>query len=571
MAYKKGHRKSKKDTQPTGDEAEKNPSKPKALPGPKLRILGPKPPENVVASPSSPAQPGSQSPAQEENEIASPDITPAPPVSKRVLREALSAYLASKGREPVEPFSEPDSSDSDELEELMNRKSTRPPTVFENGVEEDEDEEDELQYSEDEDGPGARVKKPHAQASSDSEPEPDGMPAVLCVYPVLTSNVPEEFSLEFSVPFDGANAPLTVDSTTTYSTLVTKLADTMEVAPKSVHVAYRFSTEPNTAAWSHLQNSDHLTALFVNAKESQATTRSKKKFVVMMKDLNAPGGKSKGKGKDKAQGKNDKKEKKRKRGESESEDSDASDAAEVKKKKKKSLPQWVAELEQENACQEHGGHGCLKYTTGHVQLSKADLTTWAVFLQSGYPSTTEPPPKLQVGGNKKAATKAAAPVTPAAPAAPPVPMSGLHMHGMPPPPYGYPGYPWQPPAPWGFQTPTPSVNRGRYEDALSSPPQVIEDNRLFPRMTTWLEDLDSGPRGTDGHSFTQFVGDFEKERYLRVVDLVTLSIEEVIKAAPEMPQGTAAKILAYAKSDVEAIRKRERKRARKEAQPARYT
>ncbi|KAJ6472761.1 hypothetical protein C8R47DRAFT_1295626 [Mycena vitilis] len=532
MGFKKGHRKSKKDTQPTGDEAEKNPPKPKALPGPKLRILGPKPPENVVASPSSPAQPGSQSPAQEENEIASPDITPAPPVSKRVLREALSAYLASKGREPVEPFSEPDSSDSDELEELMNRKSTRPPTVFENGVEEDEDEEDELQYSEDGDGPGARVKKPHAQASSDSEPEPD-----------------EEFSLEFSVPFDGANAPLTVDSTTTYSTLVTKLADTMEVAPKSVHVAYRFSTEPNTAAWSHLQNSDHLTALFVNAKETQATTKSKKKFVVMMKDLNAPGGKSKGKGKDKAQGKNDKKEKKRKRGESESEDSDASDAAEVKKKKKKSLPQWVAELEQENACQEHGGHGCLKYTTGHVQLSKADLTTWAVFLQSGYPSTTEPPPKLQVGGNKKAATKAAAPVTPAAPAAPPVPMSGLHMHGMPPPP----------------------VNRGRYEDALSSPPQVIEDNRLLPRMTTWLEDLDSGPRGTDGHSFTQFVGDFEKERYLRVVDLVTLSIEEVIKAAPEMPQGTAAKILAYAKSDVEVIRKRERKRARKEAQPARYT
>lgn len=48
--------------------------------------------------------------------------------------------------------------------------------------------------------------------------------------------------------------------------------------------------------------------------------------------------------------------------------------------KKQSLPQWVVTLESDNACNEHGGHGCLNYQSRHVQLTKQDLSTWALFM-----------------------------------------------------------------------------------------------------------------------------------------------------------------------------------------------
>lgn len=118
------------------------------------------------------------------------------------------------------------------------------------------------------------------------------------------------------------------------------------------------------------------------------------------------------------------------------------------------------------------------------------------------------------------------------------------------------------------------MNRGRYEETLSSPPEVVEDSRLFPRIGVWLQELDKGAHGdcVDDHNFTQFAADFEREKYIRVVDLEALKIDDLKSLVPEMPHGTAAKILTYAKADITAIRKRERKRVRKEAQQGpRYT
>ncbi|KAJ7028813.1 hypothetical protein C8F04DRAFT_1289458 [Mycena alexandri] len=82
---------------------------------------------------------------------------------------------------------------------------------------------------------------------------------------------------------------------------------------------------------------------------------------------------------------------------SESEDESDEVAGDGKAKSKPlSGPQWVAKLQKDNACAEHGGDGCLKYTTGHVPLLKPDLSAWTIFLQNGYTSTTTPPPKLSI-------------------------------------------------------------------------------------------------------------------------------------------------------------------------------
>lgn len=143
------------------------------------------------------------------------------------------------------------------------------------------------------------------------------------------------------------------------------------------------------------------------------------------------------------------------------------------------------------------------------------------------------------------------------------------MHGMAP--FGYP-FPWQYPP---YQTPpaTTPVNRGRRDEMASSdPPEVVEDSRLFPRIENWLHELDNGPRGVDDHNFAHFIPEFQREKYMRVVDLESLKIHDLKALIPEMAHGTAAKILTYATTDISTIRKRERKRVREEARNgARYT
>jgi len=53
--------------------------------------------------------------------------------------------------------------------------------------------------------------------------------------------------------------------------------------------------------------------------------------------------------------------------------------------KKKSGPQWVAQIERDNACTEHPGHACIKtLPIGHHQLTKSEMSTWAIFLASTF-------------------------------------------------------------------------------------------------------------------------------------------------------------------------------------------
>jgi hypothetical protein len=67
----------------------------------------------------------------------------------------------------------------------------------------------------------------------------------------------------------------------------------MSLSPKNVHVAYRFSTEPRTAPFSHVASGVQLIELMDKAHEAMEqlvkNPRSKKKFVVKLKDLSAQG------------------------------------------------------------------------------------------------------------------------------------------------------------------------------------------------------------------------------------------------------------------------------------------
>ncbi|KAG5650059.1 hypothetical protein H0H81_000933 [Sphagnurus paluster] len=231
---------------------------------------------------------------------------------------------------------------------------------------------------------------------------------------VITPEKP--FPITFSVPFKGATESLKIMSNISWAEFVGNLADTMCIPPKQVSVAYRFSTDPRSAAFKHLSKPIHLIELVeavVSAEEQLTNSKSKKVFSVELKSLEDG---SVGKGKaSKA-----KPVKKAKTWKQDSSDSSASssdetaiDGIKIKSDSKKSLTQWVAQLEEDNACDEHG-HACVKLTTGHRQLRKNDLATWAIFMQSGYTSTTSPPPKLKLS-DAPLPTRSKAPTTPTQP------------------------------------------------------------------------------------------------------------------------------------------------------------
>ncbi|KAF8130428.1 hypothetical protein K438DRAFT_1948362 [Mycena galopus ATCC 62051] len=498
---------------------------------PKLHIVGPKTPP-AIETPSSSVPP------------ISPVVTPPPALSTKVVQAAISQYWQKKPSLSV--------SDDEELlvsktEERMRLRSTGGKTIFAQRIVD----EDEGQASED--GNASEEEKRQESPSQESEDDSDGSDELDTDSDNKPVVPPPPFTLKFSVPFEGANSTLKVSSKIKWQDLLSQLANTMSLPPKSVRIAYRFSIQPGNTPLRHLLSAVHLMELVAAAYKVMSTMTSKKDFVVVLKALGEAPAKGKGKADTKAEKKAKAKQKKRKY-ESESDSDGEGDTVDSKKikLKKKSLTQFVTQLEKDNACAEHGGHGCIKCTNGHLRLLKQDLTAWAIFLQNGYPSTTTPPPKLTLGSGQPAPLK----TTPATPAQTLImPQAGM-LPGMPP--FGYPfpgsfpGQVWQPwliPGP-AFQTPQAPNAANHYVDMPSSPPAEIEDCQLFLCMGTWLQELDDGARGADEHNFAQYAPDFQRQKYVCIVDLEELKIEDVMCLIPEIPHGTATKILTYAKADI---------------------
>ena len=103
-----------------------------------------------------------------------------------------------------------------------------------------------------------------------------------------------QLNFAFAVPSGGADEVVPISSTISWERFQHLIADAMDVSPKGVNVAYRFSMEPRTAHFSHLKKAEHLTALFQLAARAANLTKSKKPFSVVLKDLNEDGTKKKG-------------------------------------------------------------------------------------------------------------------------------------------------------------------------------------------------------------------------------------------------------------------------------------
>ncbi|KAJ7749360.1 hypothetical protein B0H14DRAFT_3513627 [Mycena olivaceomarginata] len=166
----------------------------------------------------------------------------------------------------------------------------------------------------------------------------------------------------------------------------------------------------------------------------------------------------------------------------------------------------------------------------------------SIFMLNSYQSETTPLPKVKIGKPQKdAETPIALPGALVAPTLPTASAANPLMPGLP---YGMPPF-----APWwmsSYQTPAPPP-KSRYDNIPSSDPiEDVEDVTLFPRITPWLQELDNGPRGHDGHNFSQFAAEFEREKYMCVIDLMDLNAGRLTALAPKMAHGTASKLLSYA-------------------------
>lgn len=126
-----------------------------------------------------------------------------------------------------------------------------------------------------------------------------------------------------------------------------------------------------------------------------------------------------------------------------------------------------------------------------------------------------------------------------------------------------------PPPPW-FSSPymgyhpyeTPGHSRNGPDIPSSDPIEETEDPTLFPRVSLWLRDLDGGPRGTDGHNFSQCQQVLDANMFTRISQLDSMVNSELIGLCPGLPAGTAGLLLQYARADCSKIRKMETRRIR---------
>ena len=95
---------------------------------------------------------------------------------------------------------------------------------------------------------------------------------------------------------------------------------------------------------------------------------------------------------------------------------------------------------------------------------------------------------------------------------PPGPPSHLHTYQVPVQQFYHPYYGHMPFPTYG--SPMCSRHQPNHQsngDTTSS--DNMDDPIVYPQLTTWFEELDSGPRGSDGHNFSQYAASLEESSY----------------------------------------------------------
>jgi hypothetical protein len=101
--------------------------------------------------------------------------------------------------------------------------------------------------------------------------------------------------------------------------------------------------------------------------------------------------------------------------------------------------------------------------------------------------------------------------------------------------------------------------------------EQLDDPTLFPCVAAWLQGLNGGPRGADGHNFTQYGEPLEQKMFVHIFQLASLTEDKLMAICSSMAPGTATLILQYASKDCRKICKKEAQQLREARfQPKRY-
>ncbi|KAF7337736.1 hypothetical protein MSAN_02247200 [Mycena sanguinolenta] len=368
----------------------------------------------------------------------------------------------------------------------------------------------------------------------------------------------EPTSVELLVPVDGAADTWDLDFDTDWDDFLDQISDMTGIRVCDLKLGYRLSTTGAKDPLRVLARKSHLERLIADSKKelthrSKMKTQPKRDFHVVIGHLNAEEVK-KGKGVEKKTGKEPKKGRSRRKAPEDSDDDD--DDAEGPKKK--SRAEYHRELEAARACEKHGGHCVVAENGEHVALSMQNLSLWSVLMAEGSHDSLLTPP-VQLGLNIQSGSKAAAPSRrkqdpPPPPAQFPFPYPPYHHYPFfPPPGHGpYPGAAYPPPPPLPPVSPPPPPVQSKLRRTPSA--EAYDDPTIYPKISEWLLDLDTSPRGEDGDQFRQYADAFANEGFKRIVELQDKTEDILRRICPGMTTGIAGKLMKYVQIDCRKAR-----------------
>ncbi|KAJ7599516.1 hypothetical protein C8J56DRAFT_1040394 [Mycena floridula] len=339
------------------------------------------------------------------------------------------------------------------------------------------------------------------------------------------SEADEDIDIEFTVALDStASEDITLSSAVEFKSFLTTIAESMDLTLKELRklqLTYKFSTANRDVLPKLLATDAHFSKMIKNAvEELNANGKGKKKkFVIDIREKKKMKESASSKGK-----------KGTKRKHIFEDDSDVEPA-----ERKKSLAEYQSKLKKKHLCPRcttNPDDPVYCYHVGGdptgpcIRLNDEKITHWGAFMSKGWPHDTIPPPMLYLTDEAKPSSKRAK-IAEAAPAQPP-----QIIYALPPHPYAQPSYPYAQPA----------------HSPIASPKKFINLS-IYPTVSKWLEDLDSGHRGIENDHFAQYSDSFTVAGYRRLIDLAEMDVVDIQATCAGIPRGTAAALSRYAKED----------------------
>ncbi|KAJ7210315.1 hypothetical protein B0H12DRAFT_1157557 [Mycena haematopus] len=398
------------------------------------------------------------------------------------------------------------------------------------------------------DGPAKRVEEDEDEEDEDEDLNDEETPKE---EPIT--------SVELLVPVDGASDTWELEFSMDWDDFLDAMADMTGIRVRDLKLGYKLSTAGTKESLRVLEKKTHLERLVRDAKKElerrrKLKTPPTKDFNVLISHRNLDEKKTKGTEKKASKESAKKKGKNRKKDESDDEEGDDGEGS-----RKKSGADYLRELEAARACERHGGHCVVAENGEHVSLSTQNLSLWSLLMAQGaHDSLIQAP--LHLGLSIQAVSKAPpasrrkqdpSPMPFPYPYPPytPYPFYPAAGHGP------YPGAAYPPPPP--SQAPVPSPPASTKSKFRKTPSvETYDDPTIYPKISEWLLELDTGPRGEDSDHFLQYADTFTSHGFKRIVELQDKTEDALRLICPGMSMGVSGKLVKYVQVDCRKARKR---------------